>query len=210
MNIRRHLLFAVAFIFGLLTLVTLLLGITPLSDVITNWASFLATIALLLGVLNLIAVHLERLLSQRNMYSGILVFSMLAVFALALTDSEAVGWTEDGLATAFTWIQAPLESALASMMAFFLLIAGYRLMQRRRNVWSILFLVTALFMLLSNVLMMTGLVPDRWMELLDQTRAAVNDIVVTAGMRGILIGVAIGTIMISLRLLFGLDRPYGQ
>jgi hypothetical protein len=202
--------FAIAFVVGLLTLVTLLLGISPLSNVITNWASFLATIALLLGVLNLLAVHLERTLSQFNIYSGILVLSMLAVFGLAVTDSELVGWTEDGLATTFNWIQAPLEAALASLLAFFLLIAGFRLLQRRRSVWSILFLATALFMLLSNALINAGIVPEQVSELLAQVRTAIDGIVVTAGMRGILIGVAIGTIMISIRLLLGLERPYGS
>jgi len=210
MGIRRHLLFAVAFIFGILALVALLLGISPLSDLITNWASFLATIALLLGALNLLAVHLERLLSQRNAYSGILVLSMVGVFVLAITDSEAVGLTYNGLLSAFNWVQAPLEAAMASMLAFFLLVTGYRLLQRRRNVWSFLFLFTALFMLLSSALMVSGLVPGEFIRWLDQIRGVINDIIVIAGVRGILIGVALGTIMISLRLLLGLDRPYGQ
>jgi len=207
---KSRLLFVIAFTFGALTLVALLLGIGPLSNLITNWASFLAAIALLLGVLNLLAVHLERSLSRRNVYSGILVLSMLVVFLLAVTDSKAVGLTQNGVASAFNWVQAPLEAALASMLAFFLLVAGYRLLQRRRTIWSLLFLFTAAFMLLSNALIIAGFVPAQVVELIDQVRGVINEIVVTAGMRGILIGVALGTIMISIRILLGLERPYGQ
>lgn len=208
MTMRRHLPFAVALLFGLLALIGLLLGFAPIRDLVMNWASFLATVALLLGVLNLFAVHLDRLVSGRNFNSGILVISMLVVFLLAITDSAAVNVTERGVQTAFDWFQAPLEAALASLMAFFLLFAGVRLFQRQRNLWSLLFLLTAVLILLSNALGASALIPAGVASLLVEMRSLVDGILVTAGMRGILIGVALGTIAISIRLLIGLDRPY--
>jgi hypothetical protein len=41
-------------------------------------------------------------------------------------------------------------------------------------------------------------------------RQVIDSLFVTAGMRGLLIGVAIGTIMLSLRVLVGLERPYNK
>ena len=96
------------------------------------------------------------------------------------------------------------------MLAFFLLFAGFRLLQRQKNVWSILFLLTAILMLLSNALMLTALLPPQVSSIFAGLRNTINAIFVTAGMRGILIGVALGTITLSLRLLIGLDRPYSQ
>jgi uncharacterized membrane-anchored protein YitT (DUF2179 family) len=135
---------------------------------------------------------------------------MLAVFGLAVTDSEPVGLTNGGVTAVFNWVQAPLEAALASLLAFFLLFAGFRLVQRRRNLWSLLFLLTTLFMLVSSALASSALLPSEVVQPLQRVRETIDGIVVTAGMRGILIGVALGTIMITLRLLTGLDRPYSS
>lgn len=210
MLIKRHLPFAVAFLFGVLALAGILLGSVQINNLIMNWASFLAAAALLLGILNLFAVHIARLIGGRNLYSGVLVLGMVAVFGLAIADSEAVGLTDDGVTTVFNWVQAPLESALASLLAFFLLFAGFRLLQRRRSSWSLLFLSVALFMLISSALVSSALLPAEAIQWLRQIRETIDGIIVTAGMRGILIGVALGTIMISLRLLTGFDRPYSS
>jgi hypothetical protein len=208
MILKRYLPVAVAIAFGLLLLLGLLLPVPALSSLLLNWAGFLAAVALILGVLNLLAVHIGRLYTGRNLYSGVLILSMVAVFGLAIADMLDV--TEGAVTTAFNWIQAPLEAALASLMAFFLLLAGFRLFQRRRNVWSFLFLLTALIMLLSDALITSPWLPDEVVSLLEGLRNTINAVFVTAGMRGILIGVALGTVTLSLRLLVGIERPYSQ
>ena len=208
MILRRYLPIAVAIAFGLLLLLGLLLPVPELASLLLNWAGFLAAAALILGVLNLFAVHLDRLLSGRNLYSGVLILSMVAILGVAITD--ALDLTEGALTTAFNLVQAPLEAALASLMAFFLLLAGFRLFQRRRNVWSLLFLITAIIMLLSDALISSSLLPTEVVSLLEGLRSTISDIFVSAGMRGILIGVALGTVTLGLRLLVGLERPYSQ
>lgn len=203
-------LFAVAFIFGLLTLVGLLGDISSLASLILDFAAFLAAAALVAGVLNLLSVHTERMVRGRSFYSGVLVLSMLAVFVLAVTDSAALGLTVGGVSTVFSVIQAPLEAALASLLAFFLLFAGFRLFHRERSWWSLLFLLTAVVILAANALITSTLLPEEIASTLSAVRDAINSVLVTAGVRGILIGVALGTIAISLRLIVGLDRPYNQ
>jgi hypothetical protein len=208
--IRRSLPLAIAIIFGLLTLIGLLLPLPELSDLVLSWAGFLAAVALLLGVLNLFTVHLNRLFIDRNLYSGILLLSMLAVFALAITDSTAVNLTENGVTAVFNWIQAPLEAALASLLAFFLLLAGFQLLKRQRTIWTILFLITVVLVLSSNALLSSTLLPPEANSLLRAVQDTIANVFVTAGMRGILIGVALGAITLSLRLLVGVERPYNK
>ena len=200
-NIKRTLPRALAIAFGLLTLLGLLLA-PPLGDLLTAWASFLAAVALLLGVVNLLGIHLRRL-AQGNFYSGILVISMLAVFVLAVTDS--FGLTEDGVGVVFENVQAPLEMAMASLLAFFLLFAGFRLLQRQRSRWSVLFIVTVIVLLLGRTPL-----PFATDGLFSRVEQLIGDMVVTAGMRGILIGVALGTIAVGLRILMGTERPYDK
>lgn len=210
---RRGLPLAIAIFFGLLTLFSLLFGIPEISNLILEWASFLVAIALLLGVINLFGVHTQRMVSSRaagsqNVYSAILVISMVVVFGLGLTDLLAI--TDNSMALVFNWVQAPLEAALASLLAFFLLLSGIRLLQRQRTVSSILFLVTAVFILLVNALMNSPLLPTAVGGWLQQLRDFIQNIIVTAGIRGILLGVALGAITLSVRLLLGLERPYNK
>ncbi|MFQ5401524.1 MAG: hypothetical protein ACE5E7_18240 [Anaerolineae bacterium] len=205
MTLKQGIPLTITLIFGLLTLVGLILPVPALTDLALNWAAFIVAVALLLGVANLLAVHAKRLFSG-NVYSGVLVLSMLAVFALAITDHMRL--TDNAVDNVFQQVQAPLEAALSSLLAFFLLFSGFQLLKRQRTIWSVIFLFTAVFMLLSSALSYFAFLPDPLAHLLVQLQELTSGIIVTAGMRGILIGVALGTILISVRVLTGVDRPY--
>lgn len=207
MDFTRKLSLAIAIGFGLLTLLGLLF-LPELSSLILGWAGFLAAIALLVGVLNLLAVHSSRLVNGRNLYSGVLVLSMLAVLGLGIADALSI--TKSGVATIFNWVQAPLEAALASLMAFFLLFTGFQLLKRQRSVGSIIFLITIVLLLLSQALLTATFLPAGINTLVEQVQSIINHIIVIGGIRGLLIGIALGTITLSLRILLGLDQPYNK
>ncbi len=177
----------------------LLLGLDAGTTLVT-WASFLGAIALVMGVLNLLAVHLRRAV-RGNVNSIVLVLGIAGMLAMPLADT--LGLTVNGAEQAFALVQAPLESALAALTAFFLLFGGMRLLRRERRGWSLLFLISALLVLLGSVPLPAGLAP-----LFGDIRRVIDEIVVNAGMRGILLGIALGTITMSLRLLTGIERPY--
>lgn len=198
----RHIIpvaFAVAF--GILTLVSLLFSLA-IGDSLLSWASFLAAVALILGVINLLGVHARRA-SGGNPYSIVLIVSALAVFILALTDF--LGLTEAGVTTAFSLVQAPLEAAVAILLAFFLLFAGYRLLRRQRSGWSVLFIITAIVVMLSQTRL-----PEFFDGIFGWLDKIISDVIVVAGMRGILIGVALGAVAVTLRILTGSERPYDK
>ena len=198
---RRGIPVTVAVVTGLATLLGLLLY-PALSDLILGWAALLAGAALILGIFNLLGIHLRRT-AGGNVYSFILVLSMLAVFGLALTDALEI--TDGGVSLIFLYVQAPLEAALASLLAFFLLFAGVRLLQHQRNIWSGLFLLTAVLVLLSQ-----SPLPAAVRGVLAPISSFIESVLVVAGMRGLLLGIALGTITLSLRLLAGIERPYSS
>lgn len=107
------------------------------------------------------------------------------------------------LSQIFQYVIAPLEAAFSALLAFVLLIAGGRLF-RQKTVWSLLFMFSAVFILISTL-------PFTFLgSTLSSARVLFEATVVTAGVRGLLLGVAIGTVLVSIRLLFGVDQPYRQ
>lgn len=200
---------AIALFFGWLTLLGLVFNLPPVVTNLTlGWAGLLVAFALILGVLNLFVVHLNRTFKKGNLYSLVLILSMAAVFTIAVLDR--MGITENGMAHYFDWVQAPLEAALASLLAFFLLFAGFQLMKRQRTVWSILFLVTAVLVLTADVLLVTSWAPPLLSEWFFRIQDVIQNVIVIAGVRGLLIGVALGSILLSVRMLIALERPYNK
>ncbi|MGH2536075.1 MAG: hypothetical protein ACRDHL_01635 [Candidatus Promineifilaceae bacterium] len=191
----------VAVVAGLLTLLGLLF-FRGLADLLLGWAAFVAAAALLLGIINLALVHGRRVLAG-NRDSAILLGSMALVFLLALADG--LGLTREALDGAFRLVIAPLESAVVASLAFFLLFAAFRLLQRRPGRWAWLFLAAALLTLLGQ----PGL-PAGAGQLFAPISQLLADLVVEPGTRGILLGVALGVIAVALRLLTGLERPYDK
>ena len=201
MILKRGIPVTVAVVVGLAALAGLIF-VPPLTDLILDWAGFLAATALIMGIVNLLSIHLKRSLAG-NIYSAILVLSLLAVFALAATDE--IGLTQDGVDSVFNLIQVPLEAALASLLAFFLLFAGVRMMQGRRDLATILFLISTVFFLLTRAPM-----PETLSSMILPVRDLIQSIVVVSGMRGLLLGIALGVITLSVRLLIGMERPYSS
>jgi hypothetical protein len=208
--IKRGLPITIAVVVGLTTLFGLLLPTTPFGSIgnsLLRWAAFLAAFALLLGVLNLFVVHLNRLF-RGNLYSGTLALSLLAVLALGLTD--LIGVTDAATALAFDWFQAPLEAAVASLLAFLLLFAGFQLLRHRRGLGTVLFIITAVFVLISQAFSTAAFLPEAAASLLARSATFLDQVVVTSGVRGLLIGIALGTITLTIRLLTGAEQPYNQ
>jgi hypothetical protein len=107
-----------------------------------------------------------------------------------------------------TWVfdnvQFPLQAATFSLLAFFVATAAYRGL-RLRSWESVAFVVTAIVVLIGQV-PVGRYVSDYFPQIKDW----VLNVPSTAGMRGIIIGVALGTIATGVRVLIGFDRPYSS
>jgi len=196
---------AVAVLIGLLVLagyfVPALVGI---QNLLLGWAMILAGAAALFGVFNLISVHGEKILRREKgtLYSALLIVALFATFVFALflgPDHSAIQLLVNG-------IILPAEAALMAILTVTLLYAAMRLLRRRVDLMNIVFLATALLILVgSATLLPFGEIP-LFGNLL---RPWVNEVLSMGGARGILIGVALGTLTTGLRVLFAIDRPYG-
>jgi hypothetical protein len=107
----------------------------------------------------------------------------------------------------FNHIQIPIETSLMALLVVILIFASIRLVRRRMNWFTLLFIGTALIMLLGSAPLFGVELPI--LHGSNGLRSMLAQIPVTAGARGLLFGVALGTIATGLRILIGTDRPYG-
>jgi hypothetical protein len=194
---------AIAIAIGLVVLVSLLIpGLEDVRNRILNWAILLAAVALLLGLVNLFQVHFQKIRGKdKPVYSLILLTGMLVTFIITLWEGSqgiSASWI-------FNNIQLPIETSLMAVLAVSLTIAAARILQQRKDLMSIIFLVTLFVLLLSSG-------PLFGLELPIFTRTigpVVNNFLSVGALRGLLIGVSLGTLATGLRILIGADRPYG-
>ncbi len=195
---------------GLLLLAGYFFPIAILSDlrtVLLNLAIILAGFAVLLGIANLLNVHFKKIrLKQKGAaYSAILVIALAVTFLLGLA-GHYIPLVNAWFSAAFNYIQLPVEATLMGILAITLTYASIRLLRQRFNMATVIFLVTALLILLGSIsLPFLGEVP----VLSTFFRPFIDRVLSTAGARGLLLGVSLGIIATGLRVLFGADRPYG-
>jgi hypothetical protein len=168
-----------------------------------NWALILAGAAALVGVFNILFVHADKIRRREkgSAYSAFLIIFLVATLLFGLI----LGPEHISMQLVMDAIILPVEAALMGILTITLLYAAVRLLRRRVDVMSILFLITAALVILGSATLPFGDVP-----LIGTTvRPWVTQVLALGGARGILIGVALGTLTTGLRVLFGIDRPYG-
>ena len=204
-RIKTPLMVALAMMVSLVVLLGYFLEIPLLISLrvlFLRWAVELSAVALIIGVLNLLSVHWQKITKEQegNAYSYVLITTLILTIAVV----GYFGPTADWSMWIFNHIQLPIESSLMALLAVILVYAGARLLNRRVNLLALVFLITVLFTLLG-----TASVPGIEIPLLSDVSGWISRVVATAGARGILFGVALGTIATGLRILIGADRPYG-
>jgi hypothetical protein len=176
-------------------------ALIQLRVMLTDWAIIVAAMAVLVGVANLVLVHTDKLRrgEKNSIYGVLLIVSLLFTFATGLV----FGPNSQFVRVAIDAIIVPVEASLMAILAVTLVYASIRLLRRRADVMTVIFLVVALLFLVAVMPTPIGPVPGDFLLL--QFLQMFSD----GGARGLLIGIALGVLLTSLRVLFGIDRPYG-
>lgn len=160
-------------------------------------AAITVAITVFIGLLNLYNVHLLRLIRRQrgSLYSVVMLISAGAVIAFWITGQR------DANRVLLDSVQVALESALAGLVLFALVYGAYRFMRRGVTVTGLLFTAVVLIMLI-------GVLPGD--NVITQLRAWLLAVPVSAGERGILLGIALATVVTGVRVLAGQDRNYRE
>jgi len=196
-------------------------------EVAAIWFDILASIAFILGGVNLLKIHLKKISDKRVgwAYSAITLAAFLITLFVGL---GKVGvnpnslYPEYGLSghyreigSPFWWLYEyafkPLTATMFAMLAFYISSAAFRAF-RAKNIEAILLLGTAFIILLGRTfagVYLTAWLPD-WMSGLkiENLTVFIMSVFNTAGNRAIMIGIALGIASTSLKVLLGVDRSY--
>jgi len=164
-------------------------------------AMILAAMALILGIINLLAVHARRVaVGEPGRF-----MSLVLILALVITIGLGVGLSgSNALSWIFTYLYYPIQATLAALLAFFAISAAYRAL-KLGSIAALILLVVSLFLLFAQLPLSASVSPY-----LPTIRDWLLTIPTTAGVRGLILGVALGTIATSLRILLAVDHPYAS
>jgi hypothetical protein len=161
--------------------------------------------AVLVGIANLVFVQMEKVRSRQKggIYSGVLIISLVLTFGIGIVFGPENLFVQ----AVVNSVIIPVEASLLAILAVTLVYASIRLLRRRIDLMSVIFLVSAVLFLLA--VMPTPFSLNPYVQVFQDFILNVSGMFSRAGARGLLIGVALGTLLTGLRVLFGIDRPYG-
>ena len=177
-------------------------GLHAVTTLLYTWTILLGGFALLLGVVNVLLVHVRRIQTGQTgwTYSLALVATLFAVFIAGLIEPEGafgamLGWIFENLI-------APGQAMLFALTAFFLAAAAYRLLRigRTGGVWM---LTGVLLVLITQMPVANNFVSPLWAVLADWTVTYPA----TATIRGAILGSALALVVAGVRFLIGRSQP---
>ena len=187
---------------------------------VSDWMKVISGFALLLGLASLFHVHWVKIRRQVLGWGYSLVLYAAIAVTMAVGFSSGGETRADGAQTAFGWLydytMVPLQGTMFSILAFFIASAAYRAFRARSREASVL-LAAAVVVMMGRVplgqVLLPGIqfqvgqfllkIPGAW----DITQWLLN--VLNSAVRwAILIGVSMGAVALSLKIILGIERTY--
>lgn len=194
----------ITFVTGMVMIIQYFIPHRPFSDIqqlFNTWFLIITAFALILGLGNLLKIHTKRLQRKPSgwWYSIVLITGFVVMFIAGMGWGIERGSPFDYL---FWNVHLPMSSMMFALLAFFVASASYRAFRARTP--------EATLLLVSAILVMIGRVPLGnyiWEKL-----PLVGDWIMgypnMAGQRAIMIGIALGVVSTSLRIILGIERAY--
>lgn len=169
---------------------------------VSVWLRIILGFAMILGIASLCQVHYAKIRSRIEGwgYSLVVYLSMLATIVVGVW----AGGREEG--TGFGWIYTytllALQGTMFSMLGFFIASAAFRAFRARSREATVL-LVAAILMMFGRVPVGEYLVPAA-----GPLAGWLLNVLSLAARRGIIIGISLGGIATSIKIIFGIERSY--
>ncbi|HID55723.1 TPA: hypothetical protein EYP37_04280 [Candidatus Poribacteria bacterium] len=183
-----------------------------LYDEAVNWLRVIAVFGFVIGLGTLLGIHIRRIRrgGSNAFYSSVLITGLVGMIIAWLADMKEERF--------FDWlfynVQVPLDSTMFSLLAFFIVSAAYRAF-RARTLEATLLLVAAVLVMIGNVPISNNFWD--WLELKmgflpEGLPVKVKDWILfnpnMASRRAIYLGVGLGGVAQSLKIILGIERAH--
>jgi len=212
---KREIPLLIAGIVGSVLVIQYFIPHTPfgtLNDVFSDWFSIIQATAIWLGALNLIKVAGDKVYKRQKDWQFALVVIVCFLLMVVVGFFFSGGRRFLDAATPFTWlydnVYNPLVAMMFALLAFFVGSASYRAF-RARNKEATILLLAAFFVMLGRVPLgdtLTSWLPN-WLHM-SNIASWIMNVPNLAGQRAIMIGIALGIVSTSLRMILGIERSY--
>jgi hypothetical protein len=181
-------------------------------------AVIIAAFAMLLGLSNFLVVHWSRIRHRRHGWffsfiSIVAAWLVLAAsagdFALTVNNGQAVfaqGIAGPNMKMVYDFGLYPLQSSFAALLAFVLGLAAFRTLRLRQGLNAWLFVAAVVIVLTGQAFGGMVIVGD----MVRPIRDLFVDVLATASLRGVLLGIGLGTLATIVRIWIIADRPVGE
>jgi hypothetical protein len=174
---------------------------------LTDWVIVITAIAAIVGGIDILRYHINQSRKKEPkqlFFSGIVMVMevIMVAFAVYALSSGIAITTQTNFQWLYTYIFAPSDAAMYSILIFYIASASYRAF-RVRNPPALLLLIVAILIMLGNTslgeMIWSGFLPIR-----DWIMSVPN----TAAFRPITMGLGFGIIILGLRLLLGKETTW--
>ena len=173
---------------------------------VTKWLQIIGGFALVLGITSLFQLHAAKIRRKESGwgYSLVLYAGIVVTVCVGLWNGGKE--TIDGAMTAFGWLYTytlvPLQGTMFAILAFFIASAAYRSFRARSREAAVL--------LAAAVIVMMGRVPlgEYLLPISGDLSGWILNVLNASVRRAILIGVSLGAIALSFKIIFGVERSY--
>lgn len=194
---------AICFGFGLLMFALYFIdhpNANSLFQTVNNYWQIIFAFTLIVGVVGYLKNNITKISRKEDS-----VYRIAGVAGMILMPILALGWGI-GAESPFTWmfenVQAPMQSTVFALLAFFVASASFRGF-RARSLQASILLGAALIILLSRS-NLGGFFSDGLPEIADWIRNYPS----MSARRAILIGIGLGSLTTSLRVIIGIERTW--
>ena len=175
---------------------------------LAKWFMIIAAFAYFLGLYSLMTLHWTRVRARQPGWGySVVAYLSFAVMVVFIVYNDGHGpFHAQAEAGGYQWlylnVYVPCTSSMFSILAFFIASAAYRTFRARSP--------EAALLLLAGLIVMLGRVPigAYISDVIPDTAQWLMAVPNMAAKRGILLGVSLGAIATSLRIIFGIERAY--
>lgn len=170
-----------------------------LGSTFKDWGVICAAFALFLGLANISRVHVMRITRRsKNWWLSIWTILIMVIFfilgVIDLRDPTYVQW--------YTIIRSGIGTTTNSILAFYISSAAYRALRAKTGEAAVL-MTAAIFAMMFNAPIGGAIHP-----ILPAIGKWILDVPDAAAFRGIILGIATGTLALGIRMILGMETGY--